>query len=49
LTWSANGGARRKKEAGKAAGRAERASNMPRNEKDHALSLNESKKKGFAY
>jgi hypothetical protein len=40
LTWKICGGARRKTEAGKAANRAERASNLPRREKDHAFGLN---------
>jgi len=39
LTWESCGGARRKNEAGKAANRAERASNLPRREKDHAFGL----------
>ncbi len=40
LTWESCGGARRKNEAGKAANRAERASNLPRREKHHAFGLN---------
>src|SRR5207245_10673940 len=40
LTWESRGGARRKNEAGKPANRAERASNLPRREKDHAFGLN---------
>ena len=43
LRWESCGGARRENEAGKAANRAERASNLPRREKDHAFGLN-----GFA-
>jgi hypothetical protein len=49
LTKEICGGARRNSEAGKAASRAERASNVPRNEKDHAFSLIVTMKKGIAY
>jgi hypothetical protein len=40
LTWESCGGARRKNGTGKAANRAERASNLPRIAKDHAFGLN---------
>ena len=40
LTWKICGSARRKNEARKAANRAERASSVPRREKDHAFGLN---------
>jgi hypothetical protein len=50
LTWGDCGGARRENEAGNAAHRAERASNLPRKEKDHAFGLNGSlKETGIAY
>jgi len=50
LKWEGRGGARCKNEAGKAANRAERASILPRKEKDHAFGLNGSMKEtGIAY
>ena len=50
MKWEGRGGARCKNEAGKAANRAKRASNLPRREKDHALDLNGSMKEtGIAY
>src|SRR6267143_1585132 len=50
LTWKSCGGARGENEVGKAASRAERASNLPRGEKDHAFGLIGSMKEtGFEY